>query len=295
MLALGAAAVAQPQPVLTIDASHRLIEGIASDGSTIWVSSVLDRQILACRTTCHRLATLPAGLYPFAIAWDGTRRRLWVAADCPSGVAGIKPCNRGALIGFTANGRLMTRVAPLSGSFHPGDVFAAPGGVFVSDSQNGAVYRIGKSGYGLSPLIAPGVGRSAQGSALDADGKRLLVSDYAQGIAAVDLASGARTLLLRQDGKPLRGVDGLTRCGSVYYGIYNGSSPGALLSIAPAESGLTYQEVAPLSDPTQVAFDGKRLLIVANSGWANVDKPAGARPSGATILALPLSEDCKPQ
>lgn len=238
---------------------------------------------------------MPAGLYPFAIAWDGTRRRLWVAADCPSGVADIKPCDRGALIGFTAGGRLMTRVAPLSGSFHPGDVSAAPGGVFVSDSQNGAVYRIGKSGYGLSPLIAPGVGRSAQGSALDADGKRLLVSDYAQGIAAVDLASGARTLLPRQDGKPLRGLDGLSRCGDIYYGIYNGSAPGALLSIVPSATGLTYEEVAPLSDPTQIAYDGKRLLMVSNSGWANVDKTAEARASGTTILALPLSDDCKPQ
>jgi hypothetical protein len=241
------------------------------------------------------LATLPAGLHPFAIAWDGTRRRLWVAADCPSGVPGIKPCDRGALIGFTAGGRLMTRVAPLSGSFHPGDVSAGPAGVFVSDSQNGAVYRIGKSGYGLSPLIPPGIGKSAQGSAVDADGKRLLVSDYSQGVAAVDLASGARTLLPRQDGEPLRGVDGIARCGSVYYGIYNGSSPGALLSIAPAERGLIYEEVATLADPTQIAYDGKRLLIVSDSGWASIEKPAAPRAFGATVLALPLSDDCKPQ
>ena len=31
---------------------------------------------------------LPAGLHPFAIAWDASRKRLWVAADCPPGVAG---------------------------------------------------------------------------------------------------------------------------------------------------------------------------------------------------------------
>jgi DNA-binding beta-propeller fold protein YncE len=295
LLALAAVATAQLQSVLTIDASHRLIEGVASDGSTIWVSSVLDRQILACRTTCRRLATLPAGLHPFAIAWDGTRRRLWVAADCPSGVVGIKPCDRGALIGFTAGGRLMTRVAPLSGSFHPGDVSAGPAGVFVSDSQNGAVYGIGESGYGLTPLIPRGIGKSVQGSAVDADGNRLLVSDYSQGVAAVDLASGARTILPRQDGKPLRGVDGVARCGPVYYGIYNGSSPGALLSIAPAERGLTYEKVATLADPTQIVYDGKRLLIVSDSGWASIEKPTTPRASGATVLALPLSDDCKPQ
>ena len=83
-----AAAVAQPQTVLTIDPRHRLVEGVASDGKTIWVSSILDRQILACKTTCRTLATLPAPLHPFAIAWDPRRKRLWVAADCPPGVSG---------------------------------------------------------------------------------------------------------------------------------------------------------------------------------------------------------------
>jgi hypothetical protein len=189
----------------------------------------------------------------------------------------------------------MTRVAPLSGSFHPGDVSAAPGGVFVSDSQNGAVYRIGKTGYGLSPVITPGVGKSAQGTALDESGPKLVVADYAQGVGVVDLGTGTRTILARQDGKPLRGVDGLTRCGSVYYGVYNGSSPGALLSILPGESSLTFEEVLTLSDPTQVAYDGKRLLVVSNSGWASLDKAGTTRSSGASILAIPLGEDCKPQ
>jgi hypothetical protein len=241
------------------------------------------------------MVMLPAGLHPFAIAWDSTRARLWVAADCPANVPGIKPCDRGALIGLTKGGRLMTRVAPLSGSFHPGDVSASPGGVFVSDSQNGAVYRIGKSGYGLSTVIAPGVGTSAQGTALDESGTKLLVADYAQGVGVVDLSSGVRTILPRQDGKPLRGVDGLTRCGPTYYGIYNGTAPGALLSILDDEGALRFDEVLTLSDPTQVAYDGKRLLVVADSGWAALDKPAVGRTTGASILAIPLGAGCRPQ
>lgn len=72
----------QPQTVITIDPEHRIVEGVASDGPTIWVSSVLDRQVLACAKRCRVLLTLPAGLHPFAIAWDKAARRLWVAADC---------------------------------------------------------------------------------------------------------------------------------------------------------------------------------------------------------------------
>jgi sugar lactone lactonase YvrE len=264
--------------VLTLDPKHRIVEGIATDGSTIWVSSILDRQILACRASCKTLATLPKGLHPFAIAWDAQKRRLWVAADCPPGVTGIKACDRGALIALSKAGRVVTRIAPPSGSFHPGDVSASPGGLFVSDSQNGAVYRLASSGYSLAPVIAPGVGKSGQGTALTADGKRLLVADYSQGVGLVDMISGKRTILPRSNGKQLRG-----------------SSPGALLAITPSATGLTFEQLAGLPDPTQLAYDGKRLLIVADSGWATLDKPGFVRTAGATVIALPLTEDCTPQ
>jgi sugar lactone lactonase YvrE len=293
-----AAAAAQPQTVLTVDPKHRLVEGVASDGRTIWVSSVLDRQILACRATCRKLATLPLPLHPFAITWDAERKRLWIAADCPPGVKAIKACDRGALIALNLSGRMVTRIAPASGSFHPGDVSASDAGVFVSDSQNGAVYRLATNGYSLAPVVAPGIGKSAQGSAASPDGQSLIVADYSQGVARIDLASGARAILPRQDGKPLRGIDGMTRCGDIYYGIYNGATPGLLVSIVPNATGLTFDQPlgdTTLPDPTQVAYDGKRLLIVADSGWATIDKPDFVRTSGAPIIAAPLGSDCKPQ
>jgi hypothetical protein len=297
LLAFALTAAAQPRTVLMINPRHRLIEGIASDGRTIWVSSVLDRQILACHKTCRTIATLPAPLHPFALTWDAGRTRLWVAADCPPGVKAIEACDRGALVALDRDGRLKSRIAPLSGSFHPGDVSAAPAGVFVSDSQNGAVYRLAASGHSLTPLVGPGIGKSAQGTVSAPNGKTLLEADYSDGIVAIDMATGKRKLLARQDGKPLRGIDGLTRCGNVIYGIYNGATPGALVSIVTGGTGLTFDQPLhePLPDPTQITFDGKRLLIVADSGWATLDKPDFVRTSGAPILAVPLSDDCKPK
>ena len=187
------------------------------------------------------------------------------------------------------------RVTPQSGSFHPGDVSASTAGIFVSDSQNGAVYLLERNTSRLLPVVKSGVGKSGQGSALSASGDRLVVADYDQGIATIDLATGVRTILLRPDGKPQRGIDGLIRCGSTYYGIYNGSLRGALIAISAREPYLSVTEVSALSDPTQLAYDGKRVLIVADSGWANIDKPESARISGAQILAVPLSKGCKPQ
>lgn len=286
----------QPQTIVTVDPSHRLVEGVASDGSVIWVSSLIDRQILRCGRTCVTFATLAEGLHPFAISWDSQSRLLWVAADCPPGVAFIKACERGKLIGFDVRGRVRARLAPPSGPFHPGDVSSSAGHVFVSDSQNGAVYRLAPRGKTLTTLVAPGVGKSGQGLVLDRDGKQLLVADYSQGMASIDLATKTRVLLLRQDSKPLRGVDGLARCGDTIFGVYNGAAPGRLLTIRRRPGGIEYGELVEdlmLPDPTQVAFDGKRLLVVANSGWELATKGA-PRTEGTPILSIPLGKDCKP-
>jgi hypothetical protein len=96
----------------------------------------------------------------------------------------------------------------------------------------------------------------------------------------------------------LRGIDGIARCGAVYYGIYNGASPGLLVSIARTDQGVQFEQPlggTTLPDPTQVTYDGKRLLIVADSGWATIGNPDFKRTSGAPIVAIPLSADCKPQ
>ena len=295
ILTVLAAAALHPQTVLTVDPTHRLIEGVASDGKTIWLSSLIDRQILACQKSCKTLATLPAGLHPFAIAWDSNRKRLWVAADCPPGVSFLKACERGAVMALDAKGKIRTRIAPPLGTFHPGDVSASDGQVFVSDSQNGSVYRLTPSGNALMAIVAPGVGKSGQGSAYDAANNRLIVADYSQGIAAIDLATSTRTLLLRDNGRPLRGIDGLIRCGGGFLGVYNGQSPGQLIAFTIQAGKLKLREAVPghsMPDPTQVASDGKRLLVVPDAGWTPASKGETVRAAGAPILAFPLAEVC---
>lgn len=295
ILAAMAAATLQPQTVVTVDPSHRLIEGIATDGRRIWLSSLIDREVLTCTARCKTLATLPTGFHPFAIAWDAQRNQLWVAADCPPNVPFIKACERGALLAFDARGRLRARITPMAGAFHPGDVSAADGEVFVSDSQNGSVYRLTSNGSALTVVVPPGVGRSAQASVLDTANNRLIVADYSQGITSIDLGSGARTLLLRENGKPLRGIDGLIPCGSGFLGIYNGQSPGELVGFRVEGGMLKLREPVPgftMPDPTQLASDGKRILVVPNAGWEMALKGQSTRVDGAPIIAFPYSTLC---
>jgi hypothetical protein len=296
ILSLLAAAALQPQTVLTVDPRHRLIEGVASDGKTIWLSSLIDRQILSCRKQrCKTLATLPEGLHPFAIAWDSSRNYLWVAADCPPGVPFIKACLAGAVMAYDARGKVRARIGPTVGDFHPGDVSAADGQVFASDSQNGMVFRLTPNGKALMAIVLPGVGKSGQGSAYDKANNRLIVADYSQGITSIDLGTNTRTLLLRDNGRPLRGIDGLIRCGSGFLGVYNGQSPGQMIAFTIEIGKIKIREAVEghsMPDPTQMASDGKRLLVVPDAGWTPASKGESTRAAGAPILAFPLAEVC---
>lgn len=280
--------------MLTIDPRHRIVEGIASDGRTIWVSSVLDRQILACTTSCRTLATLPEGLNPLGIAWDWSRDLLWVAADCPD-LPGVAKCARGALLAMTAGGRIVGRLAPPQAEFHPGDVSVSLHAVFVSDSRNGMVFGLLPRRPGLRAANRPDDGKSAQGTALTPEGTALILADYSRGIGRIDLSNATTTWLPRQDGKPLRGVDGLVRCGERYFGVYNGSTPARVLSISVRGAGIEAADVIPglsLPDATQIAFDGRRLLVVSNSGWEAFGKGEAARGRGAEVVAIPLPNGC---
>lgn len=295
MLLAVAAPALQPHTVVTIDSRHRLIEGVTSDGGTIWASSVLDRNIIACRRTCRAIAELPAGLHPLGIAWDTQRKWLWVASDCPQ-LPGVTPCEQGAVLALDRRGRVRQRLNPLVGSFHPGDISVSAGRVFVSDSKNGSVYALTPNGRALSAIVLPGVGKSAQGSALDAGGRRLIVADYSLGIASIDLATGVRTLLPRLDGKPLRGIDGIARCGDRYLAVYNGAAPGRLLSFTVGPSTIEYEEVVEglaFPDPTQLAVAGGQLLLISDAGWEQAAKPATKPRDPAHVMALPLSTICK--
>lgn len=296
MLGLAAAA-AQPSVILTIDPSHQLVEGVATDGSTIFVSSVLDRQILACQKTCRTIATLPEPLHPLGITWDWERKLLWIAADCPD-VAGITKCQQGALVALSPTGPIRARFAPKGVPFHPGDVSAARSSIMVSDSQSGLVWALLPRRKGLTAINRPGDGKSAQGTALAPSGTSVIVADYSRGIGSIDLKTTATTWLPKPDGKPSQGIDGLVRCGETYFGVYNGGAiPPRIYRYRMRPGGIERDELIPgftLPDATQIAFDGKRLLAVAGSGWDAIGKAERSRATGARIISIPLSPNCEP-
>ena len=295
ILAVGAAlAAAVPQPLYAVGPEHRLIEGIATDGRTVWLSSVIDRTILTCRRTCRTFVKLPPGDHPLGMAWDSSRHRLWVTTDCPP-FPGFAKCDNGAVIALDRQGRIRTRLTPAGKGFHSGDVSASGGNIFVGEATSGAVYRIRPGKLSLDTLVARGIGRSAQGSAVDPSGRRLIVADYGQGVTAVDLETGRRAVLQLEDKTVVRGIDGLVRCGQRYVGVFNAREPNELVVFTingdriKVEQRLSNPE---LPAPTQVASSGNRLLIAADGNWDSALKPDQAPHGEFPIRWLPLARIC---
>lgn len=273
-LALLAAAAAQAEPVtvFSVPASEHLIEGIAADGRTIWVTSVLDRHVVAWRSGRFKRIDMPASAgAPFAIAYDARRRWLWIATNCLDDPK-TEHCGTPSLIAIDRKGLLRRQLVP-GGDFHPGDVSVDGERVFVSDSANGAVYRCTNDCRALDPLIRPTGRASAQGSAAYDNGRRLLVADYSRGIISIDLSTRAETLVTTADGKKLRGIDGLVRVGDRFIGVANAATPGALISFRVDVDGKLWDisevEIGKaIVDPTQLAVSGGDLLAIGDSQWA---------------------------
>lgn len=261
---------APPAAFLTISAEYRLIEGVASDGDTIWVSSVLDRSVIAVRNGRFSAYKLPKGDgAPLGIAWDPRRQWLWIAANCPADLK-MPDCTGAALLAMDRKGRVRARLAP-AGAFTPGDVSVWQDRIFVSDSKNGAVYRCSAKCSALSPLIKPRAKGSAQGSAAYDQGRKLLVADYGLGLISVDLESGVETPVLLADGNRLRGVDGLIADGDSFLAVRNASVPGKVWRFRIVDGHIADPQVAAeggaIVDPTQITRSGGRVLIVGDSQW----------------------------
>jgi hypothetical protein len=263
-----------PQTVLTIPAEYRLIEGVASDGDTIWVSSILDRVVVEHKDGRFRAMPLPEGAgAPFAITYDAGRKWIWIAANCFEPLK-IRNCTGAWLVAMDRSGMVQRKVRPAGdAAFTPGDVSVWQDQVFVSDTANGAAYRCKADCKTLTPLIASRQKGSAQGSAVYDEGRKLLVADYGLGLISVDLATGAETPVLMADGNKLRGMDGLVADGDGFVGVRNPSVPGKAWRFrVSAEGKVVDPQVAAeggaIVDPTQIARAGNRLLIVGDAQWA---------------------------
>lgn len=307
-------AVGTPSRVMAFPDTDWLPESLAWDAATkrLFVSDVRHCEVRVvddpARAGAHAgasrvFARLPASV--FALGLDAKRQRLWAtiatvpqAARCGEGPASDE---RTALLALDPRtGRVLQRVeAGMKGVL--GDVLVADDGtVYASESAHGAVLRLRPGARAFERLDVPGDFASPQQPALSADGRTLLVPDYARGVGEIDLANtGPSPARWPANGTGVfsAGIDGLVRDGASLLAVQNGVAPARVIRLS---DDLQRQQVLEsgtpgLGEPTHAIVVGRQAWFIADAGWDRFDdagaRKPGAPPTHAELRAVPLDPD----
>ena len=258
------------------EASPFIAEGIARDPLTgrIFVASVASRRIVVIRNGIARdFVHLPEDYSPFGIAV--AKGRLWVTAAVVAQGAGHD--GPSALIAFDLDGKI-AGTYPVSdeGRHALGDLTIAPDGtVYISDGLDGSIYVLSPASRALARVGPRKLFRSPQGMAVSADGKSLLVVDYALGLTKLDLATASFVPLKIPDGVNVRGIDGLARLpDGRFLASQNGTREPHILRLTLSSdwSELLSADVVAaddpaVADPSLVLADDSGAYVVGVSQW----------------------------
>jgi sugar lactone lactonase YvrE len=240
-----------------------------------------------------------------AVGVDAPRHALWASSEGVRYMSGFKKEDEGRSFVFEydlQSGRLRRRLGLPSGvtDGHLSDLTVGPGGeLYVADPVSGRIYRLAPGEAALRVFVEPGALDSPQGMALSADGRWLYVADYVQGIARVDVRTGAVARLDAPEDAALTGIDGLVRVGGDLVAIQNGLRPHRLLRLRLDLAAARIAEVTVLErahprwdEPTLGVLVGSDLYYVAASQYGAIREDgslARDRLKPPVVLRLPLA------
>ncbi|PYQ27084.1 MAG: hypothetical protein DMF56_21215 [Acidobacteria bacterium] len=267
-----------PKDVFTLDEQGIIGEGLAFDAKRerFFVSGVHARKIFAIDRDGHA-STFASNLDrgAFGMAVDAKRGVLWVATSSLPQVDGFREADRdtAALVKLDLrSGRVLATLRPNDKEKHLfGDVtLAADGEVFVSDGSSPIVFHV--EGGRLTPF-ARGAFASLQG--LAATSRYLYVSDYSNGLYAIDRKSREITPLDTPDTVSLLGVDGIYLADDrTLIAVQNGANPIRVLRLALRGDGIGIDRVttlaanhASMTDVTLGTLAHGAFHFIANGGW----------------------------
>jgi sugar lactone lactonase YvrE len=291
--------VVASEPLFALAERAALFEGIAhhpADGS-FFFSSVHEKKVVRRARDGSVADFARVSGAALGLAVDEPRRLLWVVSAGLPQAKGLTATgrDRSALVALDLDtGAPRRRVdAPAGKRWWNDLVVAADGTVYVSDSGTPSVARVAPDG--AVSVVVEGAGlRSPGGLALDADERILYVADWTNGLALIDLASGALAWLRPPAGATVLGIDGLRRHGDGLIAIQNGVPPQRITRFHLAPGGraldgaeLLERAVPGWDEPTLgVVVDGA-LVYIATSQWPKFGDD-GATPDPSTLTETTL-------
>ncbi|MBS0632733.1 MAG: tetratricopeptide repeat protein [Verrucomicrobia bacterium] len=294
-------------PVFDLPGMAGIIEGVAfRPGTGDWFfGDVHERCVWRRAPDGHFSRFSPPGdafFGIFQLALDEPRGLLWAATTMLPESAGYTAADQGraALVALDlATGKLL-RTCPLPADQRDhvlGDLLVTPDGtVYATDSTAPLLWRLAPGDTAPQPFLESPDFISLQGLALLPGGKKLLVSDYANGLWLVDLAARSARPVAPPPHATLLGLDGLllAKNGTVL-AVQNGVAPQRVvrLTLSPDASRVAAFNVVAaalpdLDDLTLLAATPAGPVVIAQSGWAAFADPKNpAPPHTVRVFRLP--------
>jgi sugar lactone lactonase YvrE len=282
---------------ITIPQKDLLTEAIAWDAKskTFLVSANRKRKIVRVDLQGRVTDFVSVGIWGAnGLGIDAKRRLLWASSSPSARAEGYaeKDDAEMALVAIDLDsGKVVRRIAvPQDDAKHFfDDLTVAPDGtVYLSDSM-GSVFRL--RGETLEPLVARGVLRSPQGSALGRG--TLYVSDYATGVWAVDPASGKASRLETPADCSAVGIDGLEYHDGSLLAVQNGVEPNRLVRLRLDGKRIARCEIVEMNhpmmdEPTLGVMVGRDFWFLAASQGNKFDDGKTELLHEGVILGVPV-------
>lgn len=267
-------------PAFTIPEADLIPEGIAWDPKTrtLFLGSLAKKKIVAVAPDAAVRDFVPSGRdgLPLVLGMkvDGDGKSLWACTAEGDPAEGASPTRHAWLYRFDlATGKTLGKFPSPEGGKHLfNDLALAKGGdVYLTDSEEGSVYRLRAGADAVERLLPAGSFVYPNGIALSDDGRWLYVA-HAAGITVRDLSTGSLFPLSAPEDVSLSGIDGLSFWRGALIGVQNGTRPHrvVLFALAPSLDRVMGARVLergnPLFDiPTTGAVAGDAYYFMANT------------------------------
>lgn len=293
--------------LLTVAGFAGIAEGLARRELTgdFFVGDVRDRCVW--RVTADgqrsRFSAAEAGfLGVFKLQVDEPRGLLWLSTSAVPEISGYTPAlkGQGELAALDlATGRVVQRhPLPEDGADHClGDFILGPdGAIYVTDSVAPVIWRLRPDGEKLEVFLESREFVSLQGIGFLPDGRRLVITDYARGVATVDLASRAVTFLAAPPNATLVGLDSLAVRDGAILAVQNGIEPQRLVRVTLPATATEAAQVEVLAaglpefdDLTHFVAGPSAVTVIARSGWSAFDgAQAPPPPHPVRLMMVPV-------
>jgi hypothetical protein len=273
-----------------------LPEGIAYDSvhARFLLGSLVHRSVSAFApngTATTVVPHVPEMLRVVGVHTDARRNRLWFATWAPDSAKRTDSTEAPSLtrlfLADLGSGRIVKSWAPDSG--RPGRllndfVVAEDGGLFITDTEQGSIYRLRSPEDTLELFLQPDpVYYSVANGITSAPGDRVLYVAFLQGIARIDVASKSIALLPSPDTVSTASIDGLYWYRGSLIAVQGIPSLSRVVRYSLSDDGQRVTDGAVLErgvpivvQPTTGTLVGSRFYYIANAQYGRLDNNSDA-------------------